>query len=86
MIKLTNLLGMKPATSVDVERVFSQGRIVLSHLCNRLSVQSTRALMCLGVWSILGFVKNSDIKAVVVLPGVPADEREDALAHGWDAI
>jgi hAT family protein len=77
---------MKLATSVDVERVFSQGRIVLSHLRNRLSVQSTRALMCLGVWSLLGFVNNSDIKAVVVLPGVPADEREDALADGWDAI
>ena len=66
--------------------MFSQGRIVLSHLRNRLSVQSTRALMCLGVWSILGFVKNSDIKGVVVLPGVPANEREDPLADGWDAI
>ena len=42
--------------------------------------------MCLGVWSILGFVKNSDIKGVVVLPGVPANEREDPLADGWDAI
>ena len=77
---------MEPATSVDVERVFSQGRIVLSHLRSRLSVQSTRALMCLGAWSVLGFVNNSDIKAVVVLPGVPADAKEDALADGWDAI
>jgi hypothetical protein len=24
--------------------------------------------MCLGVWSILGYVKYSDVKAVVVLP------------------
>ena len=39
------------ATSVDVERVFSKGRILLSHVRNRLSVQSTWALMCLGAWS-----------------------------------
>ena len=57
------------ATSVDVEWVFSQGRIVLSHLCSCLSGQSTWALMCLRVWHRLGFVSNSDIKAVVILPG-----------------
>lgn len=76
----------KLATSVDVERVFSQGRIVLSHLRSRLSVQSTRALMCLGVWSRLGYVRNSDIRAVVVLPEVPANTREGNLAAGWDSI
>ena len=74
------------ATSVDVERVFSQGRIVLSHLRSRLSVQSTRALMCLGVWSQLGYVKDSDIMAGVALPGVPVNEKEAALPVGWDAI
>jgi hypothetical protein len=74
------------ATSVDVERVFSQGRIVLSHLRSRLSVQSTRALMCLGAWSALGFVSDSDIKAVVRLPEIPADTKEDDIAIGWDAI
>jgi len=76
----------KLATSVDVERVFSQGCIVLSHLCSRLSVQSTRALMCLGVWSRLGYVRNSDIRAVVVLPEVPANTRKGNLAAGWDSI
>lgn len=74
------------ATSVDVERVFSQGRIVLSHLRSRLSVQSTRALMCLGVWSHLGFVKDSDIKAAIALPEIPADEKEGDLLDGWDSI
>ena len=74
------------ATSVDVERVFSHGRIVLSHLRSRLSVQSTRALMCLGVWSALGYVKDSDIKAVVVLPEVPANQQEDHLVAGWDNV
>jgi len=74
------------ATSVDVERVFSQGRLLLSHVCSRLSVQSTCALMCLGVWSCFGYVKDSDIKAVMILPQVPANEKEEELALGWDSI
>ena len=74
------------ATSVDVERVFSHGRIVLSHLRSHLSVQSTRALMCLGVWSSLGYVKDSYIKAVIALPEVPTNQQEDQLVAGWDSV
>jgi hypothetical protein len=74
------------ATSVAVEPVFSQGRIILSHLRRRLSVQSTRSLMCVGIWSLLGYVKDSDIKAVVMLPEIPANMKEDTLVAGWDAI
>ena len=66
--------------------MFSQGRILLSHLRNRLSVQSTRAFMCVGVWSHLGYVKDSDIKAIVSLPEVPANEWEDHLVAGWDTV
>jgi len=44
-------LTIPTATSIDVEHVFSKGRIVLSHVWNGLSVQSTRALLCLGAWS-----------------------------------
>ena len=71
---------------MDVERVFSQGRLLLSHIRSRLSVQSTRALMCLGVWSLLGFVRDSDVKAVVVLPELRADEDEGELDIHWDRI
>ena len=42
--------------------------------------------MCLGAWSRLGFVKDSDIKAVVRLPEIPANTKEDVIAVGWDAI
>ena len=56
------------ATSVDIERVFSKGRLLLSHVRNRLSVESTRALLCLGAWSRLGFVNSSDIKEATLLP------------------
>jgi len=73
------------ATSVDVERVFSRGRILLSHLLNRLSAQTTRSLMCLQAWSLLGYVKNKDVLAVTRLPETEGDDDED-LEDGWDDI
>ena len=42
--------------------------------------------MCLGVWSLLGYVKDSDVKAVVVLPELQADEEEEKLELGWDKV
>ena len=66
--------------------MFSQGRLLLSHIHSRLSVQSTHVLMCLGVWSLLGFVKDSDVKAVVVLLELHADEDEGELKIHWDRI
>lgn len=42
--------------------------------------------MCLGAWSRLGFVNDSDIKAVVRLPEIPANTKEEDIAVGWDAI
>lgn len=74
-----------PATSVDVERVFSKGRLVLSHVRNRLSVQSTRALMCLGNWSKLGLVIDKDVLQVAKLPDVP-EGVEEKLDVGWDSV
>lgn len=72
------------ATSVDVERTFSQGRLLLSHVRSRLSVQSTRALLCLGVWSLMGYVEDGDVKAAAVLPDVVGDEED--LPNDWDAM
>lgn len=74
------------ATSVDVERIFSKGRIVLSHLRNQLSVQSTCALMCLGIWSILGYVKDRDITSVTALPDLEDGMEEEGIEDGWDMV
>jgi len=65
---------------VDVERVFSKGRLLLSHVRNRLSVESTRALLCLGVWSKMGYVKDTDVMAVAQQPEVDAEDM------GWDSL
>ena len=63
---------------------FSKGRLVLSHICNQLTVASTRALMCLGAWSKLSFVRDTDLLAAAALPDVMEDE--DELNEGWDYI
>ncbi|KIL55688.1 hypothetical protein M378DRAFT_90563, partial [Amanita muscaria Koide BX008] len=76
-----------PATSVDVERLFSWGRILLSHLRNRMSAQTSRALLCLGNWSLLDIVKDEDVKKVANLEDIPGEDPEDVeMADGWDGI
>ncbi len=74
------------ATSVDVEQMFSQGRLLLSHIRNCLSVQSTRALLCLGVWSQMGYVRDQDIKAATILPEVELGDEAEDLPENWDSI
>ena len=66
-----------------VERVFSQGRLLLPYVRNRLSAESTRALLCLGEWSLRGLVKDKDVKLAAKLPDV--DEESD-LGEDWDRI
>ncbi|KAI5822048.1 hATC-domain-containing protein [Schizophyllum commune Tattone D] len=74
-----------PSTSVDVEHLFSKGRLILSHVHSRLSVQTTRALLCLNSWISHGFVKTHDVEAVARFPDVEGDE-EPELEEGWDSI
>lgn len=58
--------------------------MLLPYVRNRLSSESTRALLCLGDWFRHGLVKISDIKAAAILPDVNGEEPE--LATGWDNI
>jgi len=81
---VTHLYIPFAATSVHVERTFSQGRLLLSHVRSHLSIQSTCALLCVGIWSLLGFVKDNDVRAAAVLPVV--DGQEEELAEDWDSI
>jgi hypothetical protein len=65
-----------PATTVNVKRVFSKGRLILSHVRNRLSVDSTRALLCLGTWSKLGFINKGDIQDTAGLPDLKEEDSD----------
>ena len=43
--------------------------------------------MCLDAWSILGYMRDSDVKGVVqVLPELHADEEEVEVELDWDKI
>jgi len=68
-----------------VEHIFSRGRLVLSHICNQLSSQSTQALLCLGLWSLQDLVVDSDVLAITTLKEVEGDENVE-LEDGWDHI
>ena len=74
------------ATSVSVERVFSQGRILLNHVRNRLSAESTRALLCVGEWSALKLVADEDVLVATRQPEKADEETIDELISGWDRI
>ena len=77
---MTQLLA---ATAVDCECVFSRSRILLSHVRNRMAVETIRALMCVGEWSRKGYIKTKDIKAVTMLS---EPEGEDEFNDGLDGI
>jgi hypothetical protein len=53
------------ATSTAVERVFSQGRQLLSFTRNRLSASSIRAFLCLGSWGRSNLVLFEDVVSAV---------------------
>lgn len=80
-----SFLTLYIATSVAVERVFSRGRILLSHIRNRLNAQTTRALLCLGSWSLLDLVKDIDVLTIAQMPGVEGD-KDLEMDDGWDSI
>ncbi len=76
---------MHVATAVDVERTFSKGRLLLSHVRSRLSAQTTRALLCVGEWSRLDLLRQDDIKPAVDLPDLEGEE-EFEMAEGWERV
>ena len=61
-----------PPTSVDVERVFSRGRILLSHLRNCMSAETTCLLMCLNAWFKAGIIKRPAVHTAI--RKAPTDE------------
>ena len=85
-INLNLNFGILSATSVYIERIFSKGQILLSHLHGHLSVQLTRALLCLGNWSKLGLIKAEDVQAVVLLAEEKDEECDREVEKGWDDV
>lgn len=66
--------------------MFSQGRILLPHTRNGLSAQSIRALLCLGEWSLYGWVKDNNVLTELALYKELEGDEDVLLETGWDAI
>ena len=58
----------------------------MSHIHNYLSVQSTWALLCLGVWSLLDYVKIEDIRSPTLSPEIGLDEVEVLLEVVFEGL
>jgi hypothetical protein len=71
-------------TSIDIERIFSKGCLLLSHICNQLTVDTTQVLLCLGTWSKLGFVNKEDLLAATLLPELKEGGKD--VPDGFDLI
>jgi len=65
IISYCSIPNFVTATSTAVERVFSQGRQLLSFTRNRLSASSIRAFLCLGSWGRNDLVFREDLLAAV---------------------
>lgn len=63
---------------VDIKRLFSRGHMILTP-GSGLSVTSTRAVLCLGSWSLMGLVRDSDVDAVVSLDEIQEKIELDTL-------
>lgn len=74
------------ATSVNVERVFSKGRLLLSHVCSRMKAQTTCAVLCVRAWSRTGYIKAADLHKAALMADIDNDEHRFQLVPGWDRI
>lgn len=60
--------------------MFSRGRILLAHIRNRMTTETTRAAMCLGIWSELDLIDAGDLRFVAAMPEVEdADEEVEGV-------
>jgi len=73
-VYITNCFPL--ATSTAVERVFSQGRQLLSFTRNRLSASNIRVFLCLGSWGRSDLIFFEDVLSAV--KGVSKRKREDS--------
>lgn len=85
----TKYVSDATATSVGVERLFSKGHIIVTHLCNGLSAASIRALMCLNDWLLLSLVRDADVLAVTMEDPLKdlnsAEDQEEVWgSEAWD--
>lgn len=79
MLFLSLSLNITPASTVSVERSFSRGRILISHLRNRLRSNTIQALMCFGDWSRLDLFTPAELLEMLKESDKDDDDDEEIL-------
>ena len=71
--------------SVDVEQVFSRGRMLLSYEGNCLSAESTRVILCLREWVRLDLLTADELEEITMEMVKPdeLDERDGYNKDEW---
>ncbi|KAI9511659.1 hypothetical protein F5148DRAFT_958704, partial [Russula earlei] len=62
------------ASSVAIKCVFSKGQLIMSHIHNQLSADTTQALLCLGAWTKAGYVEDANLKYAASQPDTKDDK------------
>jgi hypothetical protein len=81
---LSLLIFCSLATTIDVKQVFSHGHLILLHVHSYLAVQSTHTLLCVGIWSLLGLVKDNESKIARSKDDIIG--KKDDLPENWNMI
>jgi len=63
------------ATSIDVERLFSKGWLILFYVRNRLSAGTIRELLCLNNWSTQDLVKMEVLNRCLTIVWVVGENQ-----------
>jgi hypothetical protein len=78
-----------PASSVDIERAFSRGRLTVTHLRHQLGTDSFKALMLLSSWINEGVVTDEQLTAALeesmARSGDGADSKKRKRAEAAEA-
>ena len=67
-----------------MEHVFSRGHILLFHLHNQLSAQIVQALLCLGEWSYLNLVDDSNVYTITNVSEDKSEKTMEEWHSGWN--
>ncbi|KAF4622367.1 hypothetical protein D9613_009167 [Agrocybe pediades] len=80
--KLDQYLSTDPKNVKDALLWWHEKR----HTFPKLSCMALDYLLVSGVWSLQGYVRDSDVKAVTSQEDIAEGEEESDLEDGWDAI
>ena len=72
--------------TVDIKWIFNCDYLLLFYICNWLSAETMQAILCIGKWSCIEFIKDKDMLKVTSKAYNENDPSLDAVPKGWNSI